>query len=101
MAFLFGLVHGLGFAGGLSEIGLPDHDVALALVGFAGGVELGQVAFLAAALGVVSLVSREIASPRLLPRVVSRGFEPALVRLIGGVASYWLIERTLVCLSRG
>jgi hydrogenase/urease accessory protein HupE len=101
MAFVFGLVHGLGFAGGLSEIGLPDHDVALALIGFAGGVEIGQIAFLAVALAVVYLVSRELAAPRILPRTVARTFEPALVRLIGGVASYWFIERTLVCLSRG
>ena len=89
MAFVFGLVHGLGFAGGLSEIGLPDHDVSLALVGFAAGVEIGQVAFLAAALLAVHLVSRSL--PRLR-------YEPVLTRLIGGVASYWLIERTLACL---
>src|ERR1019366_3355702 len=51
MAFVFGLVHGLGFAGGLREIGLPERAVAPALVSFGAGVELGQVAFLAVALG--------------------------------------------------
>ncbi len=94
MAFVFGLVHGLGFAGGLSEVGLPDAHVPLALVGFAAGVEAGQVAFLA-----VALLALHLASRHLLPRRVE-----AVARwgalLVGGVASYWLIERTLVCLSR-
>jgi hypothetical protein len=98
MAFVFGLVHGLGFAGGLAEIGLPDHDASLALVGFAGGVEIGQVAFLAA-----TLLGLHLAAP-LLGRIgarLRRGLphvSPAAL-LIGGVASYWLIDRTLVCLA--
>jgi hydrogenase/urease accessory protein HupE len=103
LAFVFGLVHGLGFAGGLSEIGLPDHDVSLALVGFATGVEVGQVAFLAVALLVLHLGSRHL--PRWGTALTPRWLRPALPEtplsalLIGGIASYWLIERTLVCLS--
>jgi hydrogenase/urease accessory protein HupE len=93
MAFVFGLVHGLGFAGGLSEIGLPDAHVSLALLGFAGGVEIGQVGFLAILLVVLHLASR-----RLPERRMARGARWGSL-LIGGVASYWLIERTLVCLS--
>jgi hypothetical protein len=46
LALVFGLVHGLGFAGGLSEIGLPENGVASALVGFGVGVEIGQLLFL-------------------------------------------------------
>jgi hypothetical protein len=86
MAFVFGLVHGLGFAGGLSEIGLPDHDVSLALVGFAAGVELGQVAFLAAVLVVVHAIRRwrHLVLARL-----------AATYAIGSVSAYWLIVRVL------
>ena len=47
----FGLLHGLGFAGALSEVGLPAGDIPLALFLFNVGVELGQVAFVAAVLG--------------------------------------------------
>jgi len=98
MAFVFGFVHGLGFAGGLAEIGLPDHDVALALLGFAGGVEIGQIVFLALMLavvyGAVSLANR------FSWKTAARLAEPVLVRAIGGVSSYWLIERTLASLSR-
>jgi hydrogenase/urease accessory protein HupE len=90
MAFVFGLVHGLGFASGLSDVGLPEQHVAWALLGFAGGVEIGQVAFLAVALVGVHLLARRVPRAR---------FEPGLAVLIGGVASFWLLERTLVCLS--
>ena len=90
VAFVFGLVHGLGFAGGLREIGLPDRDVAMALVGFAGGVEIGQVAFLAALLAALHVARRWSAIAKV---------ESAAALLIGGLASYWLLERTLVCLG--
>ena len=93
MAFAFGLVHGLGFAGGLREIGLPDVHVSLALAGFASGVEIGQVAFL-----VVPLLALHVASRCLAPSRVEVGVRGGYL-LIGGVASYWLIERTLVVLS--
>lgn len=58
LAFAFGLVHGLGFAGGLAEIGLPDRAIGWALAGFAAGVELGQVAFLIAFVGGLALAAR-------------------------------------------
>jgi hydrogenase/urease accessory protein HupE len=93
MAFVFGLVHGLGFAGGLSEIGLPEAHVPLALVGFAGGVEAGQVAFLLVTLALLSLAERGLARHRI----------EAGIRLgslaIGSLATYWLVERTLALLS--
>jgi hydrogenase/urease accessory protein HupE len=93
MAFVFGLVHGLGFAGGLSEIGLPDAHVSLALLGFAAGVEIGQVAFLAVALVAFHLAARRLVQPRLEAAVRSGSV------LVGGVSFYWLIERTLACFS--
>lgn len=58
VAFCFGLLHGFGFAGALSQIGLPQGELPLALLAFNVGVELGQLAFIAAVLAVVALVRR-------------------------------------------
>jgi len=88
MAFVFGLVHGLGFAGGLRELGVPDRHVALAMLGFAGGVELGQIAFLALVLVAVHLVARVRLEPQL---------RRASVHVLGALSSFWLIERVVVC----
>jgi hypothetical protein len=88
---LFGLVHGLGFAGGLREIGLPEHDVAFALVGFGAGVELGQVAFLALVL--LALHLRSVASRRL-------ALELAGGWAVGSVGALWFWQR-LASLFRG
>jgi hypothetical protein len=85
LAFAFGLVHGLGFAGGLAEIGLPPAQVPAALAGFASGVELGQVAFLAIAVSALDLVGR---SPRLARAAVQSG-----TYAIGGIGWFWLFER--------
>jgi hypothetical protein len=87
MALVFGFVHGLGFAGGLREIGLPEHDIGAALVGFGGGIEFGQVAFLALVLGALHLARRWSRLPRA-----------KLVALyaIGGLSAYWVIARALV-----
>jgi hydrogenase/urease accessory protein HupE len=59
-AFAFGLLHGLGFAGGLAELGLPPREVPLALFGFNAGVELGQLAFVA----VLALLAALVRPPR-------------------------------------
>jgi hypothetical protein len=90
MAFAFGLVHGLGFAGGLREIGLPNVHASFALAGFAAGVEVGQVAFL-----LVALLALHLASRRFAPSRVELGVRCGYL-LIGGVACYWLIARTVV-----
>jgi hypothetical protein len=50
MAFAFGLIHGFGFASVLADLGLPQQALALALVGFNLGVEVGQLAIVAAFL---------------------------------------------------
>ena len=89
MAFVFGLVHGLGFAGGLREIGLPERAVAPALVSFGAGVELGQVAFLAVVLGGLYLARHASQLSR---------FKLAAVYAAGSLSAYWLLERTVVCL---
>ena len=90
IALVFGLVHGLGFAGALGAVGLPDGAVASALVGFGVGVEIGQIAF----LGVVLLGLWAIARtrPLLLPRVALAGSY-----VVGITGSYWLFERLRVC----
>src|SRR6185503_15521615 len=90
-ALVFGLVHGLGFAGGLRELGLPDQAVLPALVGFGAGVELGQVAFLALVLLLSSLASRLKVWPRL---VLASGYAA------GAVSSFWLLQRVWLCLAR-
>jgi hypothetical protein len=63
MAFVFGLVHGLGFAGGPREIGVPERAAGAALVGFGAGVEIGQVAFLAI-VGLLHALGRVRAVPK-------------------------------------
>jgi hypothetical protein len=89
-ALIFGSVHGLGFAGGLRELGLPDQHVAVALLGFGAGVELGQVAFLALAV----LLVRAICKFQIGRRAISLSNLAA-----GGAAAYWLIARLAVCLD--
>lgn len=88
VAFTFGLLHGLGFAGALTEVGLPEQAIPLALLFFNVGVELGQLAFVAAILLVMVL------SKRLL-RETPMWMPTATAYVIGIVASYWTIERVL------
>lgn len=84
VAFTFGLLHGFGFAGALSDIGLPEHAIPLALLFFNLGVEAGQLLFIAAVL-VVWLVFRRLNWPEWAWRVP--------VYSIGVLAAFWTIER--------
>lgn len=93
VAFAFGLLHGLGFAGALSEIGLPPPEIPLALLFFNIGVELGQLLFVFAVLATLRVLSRGPGDERNPVRY--RSAEVALVYAIGITASYWLIERSL------
>ena len=86
VAFAFGLLHGFGFAGALSEVGLPQGHIPLALLFFNGGVELGQLLFVAAVLTLGALVWR-VRVP--LPRWV----ELVPPYAIGSVAMFWVIQR--------
>ena len=72
VAFCFGLLHGFGFAGALSEIGLPRGDIPLALFAFNVGVELGQLAFIGAMLGTLS-IARRLGILTFVERHVSAG----------------------------
>ncbi len=91
VAFSFGLLHGFGFAGALSDVGLPRDHVSLALLCFNVGVELGQLAVIAAAY----LLSRLLAA-RLQQ---APGLEKAVVYAVGALAAFWSIERTLAALT--
>jgi len=88
----FGLLHGMGFAGALAEIGLPQSNVPLALLFFNIGIEAGQIAFVSLLLGVWWLVKRPLLrwQERLLP---------VPVYALGGLSVMWCIERGLVVLS--
>ena len=80
IAFLFGLVHGLGFAGALKEIGLPDNHLSVALLTFNVGVEIGQLF----TVGCCWLLWRLSARWPQLARL-----RTALLYLIGACAAYW------------
>jgi hydrogenase/urease accessory protein HupE len=88
VAFAFGLLHGFGFAGALSEVGMPQHAVPLALLFFNVGVELGQLLFIAAVFGFAWLVRlAAVRVPAIWPRAVAYG--------VGSVAAFWVVERTI------
>ncbi|MCC6072558.1 HupE/UreJ family protein [Massilia sp. GCM10020059] len=86
-AFVFGLIHGFGFASVLADLGLPQGSLALALVGFNVGVELGQVAIVAAFLPLAYVVR----ASWFYRRVVLVGGSVAIAAL----AVVWLGERAL------
>lgn len=88
VAFAFGLLHGLGFAGALAEVGLPENSIPLALLFFNIGVEIGQVLFIVAVLAMYRLAKKVIAGRIDLARL-----QPIPVYFIGGIASYWVFER--------
>lgn len=86
VAFSFGLLHGLGFADALAEVGLPQTDILMALLMFNLGVEIGQLGFIAAALlGAAALRVAWSQRTRWGPTVVSYG--------IGSIAAFWTVER--------
>jgi hydrogenase/urease accessory protein HupE len=96
VAFSFGLLHGFGFAGALAEVGLPHHAIPIALLFFNLGVEIGQLAFVAAVLLAGNLLRAAIAfhlRPALVQLAVSR-LDVIAAYAIGAVAAFWLIERT-------
>ena len=86
VALAFGLVHGLGFAGALSEVGLPQQDIPLALLMFNVGVETGQLLFVGVMVLCIGIIKRlpvrwPAESWRLAPYA------------IGTVAAFWTIQR--------
>lgn len=92
VAFVFGLLHGFGFAGALAEIGLPQGDIPLALLLFNLGVEAGQVAFVTAMLGVLALLRR-------WQQVRPSWAAPLPVYAVGAVSGFWWLQRMVPVLG--
>jgi hypothetical protein len=88
----FGLLHGLGFAGALAEVGLPQDEIPLALASFNVGIELGQLAFVFGVLAAWRVLARPLANaPAWLARV------PATA--MGALAAYWCLQRGATALG--
>ena len=92
VAFAFGLLHGFGFASGLTAMGLPQAEIPLALLLFNIGVELGQIAFVI----LVVLLERafrvlEVRWPLLVERLPGYA--------VGTLGAFWTIQRTLLMLA--
>jgi hydrogenase/urease accessory protein HupE len=85
VAFAFGLLHGLGFAGALSDIGLPQTEIPLALASFNIGVELGQLAFVCGVLVTIRALNVVLEWPRAVVKI------PAYA--IGTISTFWVIDR--------
>ena len=92
VAFAFGLLHGFGFASGLTTMGLPRAEIPLALLLFNVGVEIGQLAF-------VLLVLALARSTRVLEIVWPRWAEVMPGYVVGSLGAFWTIQRTLVMLG--
>jgi hypothetical protein len=85
VAFAFGLLHGLGFASALLDLGVPEAHVPAALLCFNIGVELGQLAVIAVVIGVEKIAARL--------RVGRPWMRPGLVYAMGSIAAFWSLDR--------
>jgi hydrogenase/urease accessory protein HupE len=92
VSFGFGLVHGLGFAGALREIGLPEGDIPLALFSFNLGVEIGQLMFIAGVLATGLILTRLLRAPEALLAPGSPGLRVSAY-VIGTLATVWMFDR--------
>jgi hypothetical protein len=92
IAFVFGLLHGLGFASALLELGVPEQHVPAALLSFNVGVELGQLGVIALVVGVEKMGARL--------RVARPWMRPGLVYAMGSVAAFWSLERIAAVFRR-
>jgi hydrogenase/urease accessory protein HupE len=94
VAFAFGLLHGFGFASGLTTMGLPQKEIPVSLLFFNLGVEAGQLAFVV----IVLMLERAFRNLQIRwPRVVE--LLPGYA--VGSLGAFWLIQRTLVMLGVG
>jgi hydrogenase/urease accessory protein HupE len=91
-AFGFGLLHGFGFASGLSAVGLPQHAVAIALLLFNFGIEVGQLSFVIAVI-VLGYIRQSlgVTSPRAAALI------PAY--FVGTLGAFWTLERIVLLLQ--
>ena len=92
VAFGFGLLHGFGFASGLTTMGLPNGEIPLALLLFNAGVEIGQLCFVGLILGLDrAFRTLQIRWPRFAEAVPGYA--------VGSLGAYWTIQRTLMLLG--
>ena len=84
------MLHGLGFAGALSQVGLPEQSIPLALLFFNLGVEMGQLFFIVATLTLVGLTARLLSNLQ-----AGRNWQTTGAYAIGAVAVFWTIERVV------
>jgi HupE / UreJ protein len=96
IAFAFGLLHGFAFAGALAEVGLPKDAIPMSLLLFNVGVEIGQLLFVGAAIGVI-LALRAV-WPRI-PEAWANLSRRAPPYAIGSFAAFWFIERVALAFS--
>lgn len=89
VAFAFGLLHGFGFASGLTTVGLPSSDIPLALLAFNIGVEIGQLSFVL----IILLLHRALRALQFNPPSWA-SYAPGY--LVGSLGAFWTIERTLM-----
>jgi hypothetical protein len=92
VAFAFGLLHGLGFAGALTGLGLPPGDIPLALLFFNVGVEVGQILF-------VLFFAVMAWAFRTLQVIWPKWSKPVPGYVIGTLATYWFIGRFIVLIG--
>jgi hydrogenase/urease accessory protein HupE len=98
VAFVFGLLHGFGFAGALREVGLPQSDIPIALLFFNVGVEIGQLMFIAAVVGVLWFLSRLMARGGSSERGPWRAevlLRTPVAYLVGATAAFWVVQRVV------
>ena len=95
VAFLFGLVHGLGFAGALGELPLPQASFGVALVSFNVGVEIAQCVIVAA-LVLASILATRASVPAERRAQATR----ATSYVIGALGAWWLFDRAYLVLNR-
>ena len=90
VAFSFGLLHGLGFAGALAEVGLPPLSIPMALLFFNVGVEVGQLIFIGMVLGAIAVARRIARSLKIDAPSWGWRVQPYA---IGGIAAFWVVQR--------
>ena len=83
----FGLLHGLGFAAVLAEIGLPQTEIIPALLFFNLGVEIGQLIFVGAVIFAAAIV------PKVLKGALQSRIERPVAYIVGSLATFWMAER--------
>ncbi|MCC7040124.1 MAG: HupE/UreJ family protein [Burkholderiales bacterium] len=94
VAFAFGLLHGFGFASGLTALGLPQGDIPLALFAFNVGVEIGQLAF-------VALILLMVRAFRILEMRGPRAVQLAPAYVVGVLGAFWTIQRVTMMIQGG